>query len=169
MKYLFLTLILCTACATPMKQDIDLTKLKPEERAYNGNIQVELNDLKNEQLTCDLFLNSDLNPTIRLSPDGDFQFKSTKKKLAFSKIACIYTVNDQRRWIYHSLDLQRVNQPKNSNEFYNLGQISIDWKVDDSVFPKNDKVVFGSEDKMKDVGTLEIKPSETAVPPSPQI
>jgi hypothetical protein len=152
-----------------MKQDIDLTKLKPEERAYKGNIQVTLNDVKNEQLTCDLFLNYDLNPTIRLSPDGDFQFKSTKKKLAFSKIACIYTVNNQRRWIYHSLDLAKINQPKDSNEFYNLGQFSIEWKVDDSKFSKKDPAPFGSEDKMKDVGTIEIKPLDTATPPSPQI
>lgn len=169
MKYLILTLIFCSACSTPMKQDIDLTKLKLDERAYTGNIQVLLNDLGNEQLTCDLFLNSDMNPVLRLSSNGDYQFISKKKKLAFSKIACIYTVNNQRRWIYHTLDLTRVNQPADSNALFNLGHLTIEWKVDDSQFAQTDDTAFGSEDKMKDSGTIKLKPSETAVPPSPQI
>lgn len=169
MKYLILTLIFCSACSTPMKQDIDLTKLKLDERAYTGNIQVLLNDLRNKQLTCDLFLNSDMNPVFRLSPDGSYQFVSKKKQLAFSRIACLYTVNKQRRWIYHTLDLTRVKQPTDSSELFNLGHLTIEWKVDDSQFTQNDGTTFGSEDKMKDVGTVNLKPSETAVPPSPQI
>jgi hypothetical protein len=152
-----------------MKRDVDLTKLKPDERAYTGNIQVLLNDLGNDQLTCDLFLNSDMNPMIRLSPSGDYQFISKKKHLAFSRISCIYTVNNQKRWIYHSLDIPRIKQPVDSNKLFNLGQLSIVWKVDDSQFNQKNDTAFGSEDKMKDIGTITIKPGKTAVPSSPQI
>lgn len=158
-KIIALLLLSLTACSTPTKHNIDLAKLKPEERAYAGNIQVDLNGMKNDQLTCDLFLNSDINPMIRLSADGDYLFKSIKKTLAFSKIACIYKIKDEKHWINHSLELSRVKQPTEdkSKEIYNLGNMVIVWKVDDSEFKKDPTNVFGSEDKMRDIGKLEVK------------
>jgi hypothetical protein len=160
-----------TACAAPMKQTIDQTKLKPNERAYSGNVQVDLNGLTNDKVTCELFLNSDLNATIRVSPDGNYTFKSIKKKLAFSKIACIYKLKNEKHWIYHSLDLQRISQPDETKakEVYDLGGLKIIWKVNDSEIAADSTNVFGSEDKMKDVGELTVKPADNAKPASPQL
>lgn len=166
-----LSLLLTTACSTPMKQEIDLAKLKPEERAYSGNIQVDLNGVKNDQLTCDLFLNSDINPVIRLSPDGNYQFKSIKKKLAFSKIACIHKVNNKKHWVYHSLELQRIPQPTEAQakEIYNMGGIEIVWKIPDSEFESEPITVFESKDPVRDFGKLEVRPQAKEISPSPQI
>jgi hypothetical protein len=163
-----LTFIL-SACSTPMKETVDLTKLKPDQRAYAGNIQVHLNDLTNDKLTCDLFLNSDISPTIRLSPDGNYQFKSTKKKLAFSKIACVYKIKNEKYWVNHSLDIPRVAQLDESKakEVFNMGYLTLNWKVADSEVSTEKNPVFNSEDKMRDIGKIEIK--TTTAPTSPQL
>jgi hypothetical protein len=158
-----------SACAAPIKQNIDQTKLKPDERAYKGNVQMDLNGMTNDKLTCELFLNSDLNATLRVSPDGNYMFKSIKKKLGFSKVACIYKVKNEKHWIYHSLDLPKIAQSPDNKEIYNMGDLKITWKVDDSEFTHNTTSIFGAEDKMRDIGKLEVKPSETAKPTSPQL
>lgn len=165
------SLFFTAACSTPAMQEIDLAKLKGDERAYEGNIQVDLNGKKNPDLTCDLFLNSDINPMIRISPDGDFVFKSIKKKLAFSKIACIYQVKNEKKWIIHSLDIPRIAQtPENlRNQVFNMGSLKINWNVSDTDLNKDPNGIFNSEDPTRDIGKIEINPGDAEKPPSPQI
>lgn len=147
-----------TACNTPTKHEVNLEKLKPEERVYTGLIQVDLNGKTNEDLTCDLFLNSDIAPTIRLAKDGVYQFKSIKKKLAFSKIACIHQVGNTKYWVRHDLEIDRIKQPEESKakEIHNMGTLTITWVIKDSELEK-DPDNYGSVDSMASVGKLSLK------------
>lgn len=168
LSLLSLTLIL-GACSTPIKQEINFDKLKPDERVYTGIIQVDLNGKTNPDLTCDLFLNSDIAPTIRLAADGVYQFKSIKKKLAFSKIACIHQVGNTKHWIRQSLDIERIKQPEEAKakEVHNMGTLQLTWIVNDSEFNK-DVDGFQSEDSMRDIGKLTIKSLPYSESPSNQ-
>ncbi len=153
-----LFLISLSGCSTPTKQDVNLEKLKPEERVYTGNIQVDLNGKRNADLTCDLFLNSDISPTIRLAKDGIFQFKSIKKKLAFSRIACIHQVGNTKHWVRHDLDIERINQPDETKakEVHNMGTLNITWVINDSELEK-DPDNYGSVDSMASIGKMTVK------------
>lgn len=151
------------ACNTPTKQNIDMTKLKDEERVYSGSIQVDLNGKTNSDLTCDLFMNSDIAPTIRLSADGEYLFKTIKKTLAFTKIACLYTVNKNQKWIYQNLDIPRIKRPdeSKSKEVYNMGAYQIVWTVKDSDFESN--VPMTNRDPMEPIGKIKVTHTPAAI------
>lgn len=154
-----LSLIALVGCSTPTKQEVNLEKLKPDERVYTGVIQVDLNGKTNADLTCDFFLNSDIGPTIRLAQDGVYQFKSIKKKLAFSKIACIHKVGNKSHWVRHDLDIERIKQPEEdkAKEVHNMGTLEIKWVIHDSELEKDQDGFNQNSDSMASVGKLTLK------------
>ena len=166
-KLCFIALSLSfAACGTPTKQTIDMAKLKPEERVYTGNIQVNLNDKLNPDLTCDLFMNSDFAPTVRLAHDGEYLFKTNKKTLAFTRISCLYTHDKKQLWIHQKLGIPRITQPDETKakDVHNLGTITVNWTVKDSDFEKGADVM-ATKDPMAPIGKIQV--TETKPVPAP--
>lgn len=156
---LLASIILLSSCTTPMHQEFDLSKLKPEERVYAGNIQVDLNGKKNADLTCDVFVNNDLNPSFRISPSGEYKFKTIKKSLRLSKIACIHLVNNEKRWVYHGLETERIKQPDESKaqKIHRMKDLDIKWTIPETAFQKDSVQVFERNDPTQDIGKLVLK------------
>jgi hypothetical protein len=148
--------LLISSCTTPTRHTIDMEKLKENERVYSGKFFVELNGKTNPELTCDLFVNSDFAPTVRLAADGEFLFKTTKKSLAFSRIGCLIQHENKERWIYQKLGIPRINQPseEKAKEIYNMGEIRVTWTVRDSDLAHDP--LKGSQDPMGYIGKITV-------------
>lgn len=148
---------LTSACTSPSKKDFDLAKLQPNERVYAGNIQVNLNGKTNTDLTCDLFLNSDIAPVFRLSPSGDYVFKSNRKTLAFSKIVCIHKVDTTSVWAKQNLNLKRIERPEDASAIHKLDNLAITWTIADQEIKKDSTNPFETSRVDKVIGKIEVK------------
>ncbi len=146
-----------SSCSAPSKTSYDLAKLQPNERVYTGNIQVTLNGKTNADLTCDLFLNSDIAPMVRLTPSGDYIFKSNRKTLALTRIACIHKIGNKSIWAKQSLNLKRIERPAQSDHIHHLDHIVIQWTIPEEELQADDIDVFGSNTLKKNIGTIDVK------------
>ena len=118
-----------SACMIAGKE-IPERDLKPEERMYVGQILVEINGKPAPK--CELYINSDLMPYIRVPADGWVAYKTDRHEARFSKLACLHRLpSGSAAWHHQSLPLQFLKRADSPQELTSFGQILVKWKVND--------------------------------------
>lgn len=153
------TSIILTSCAS---KQIDLQKMKSEDRLYTGKMLLNLNGKTNKDLTCDVFLNIDLNPAFRLSPDGFYYFKTNRKKLNLNKITCMFNINGKNKWVSNYFNFEKLSKEKNEHFVTSLGVINAKWtiKPEDVERPAT-QFANDTKEKLSEIGQFEydVKPN----------
>jgi hypothetical protein len=157
LKYL-LVLLALSACAS---QNINLDKLKTDDRIYTGKMSVDLNGKTNKDLVCDVFLNVDLNPAFRISADGLYYFKTSRQKLSLNKITCLSKIDGKSQWITHDIDVKKIKRNEDENTVTSLGLMDIHWKIQDQSEQLGTKFATDMDERLNNIGKFkyEVKPN----------
>jgi len=151
--FLFLGLSACTT-----SQKINFDKLKNDDRIYTGKVAITLNGKTNKDVACDLFLSVDLNPVTRISADGFYYFKSTRSSVNWGKIACLYTIGNEKSWVYHSFDLKKQKRADENTVVTSFGKMTISWKFDDEQLQKPaTKFANDNSDRIENIGQFKVE------------
>lgn len=127
----FVSIVLCffiLSCVSS-KKDFSMEKLKPRERIYVGRVIVDFNG--NLQPQCELYLNSDLAPSIKLEADGHIYYRTDRLQPRLSKISCYHQESARHAaWHVQDLPLDNLNRSEDQKEIIYFGEIQIKWNVD---------------------------------------
>ncbi len=101
----------------------------PKQRLYVGKFKVNFNDDENPK--CEIYLNYDISPSIKLSQDGLVFYKTDRESLKFNKIACLHKATPLlSAWHHQDLVLTPVKRGSDKLEVTYFGDINIDWVFD---------------------------------------
>lgn len=148
-----------TGCAT-LSNEISLKKMRPSERVYTGRIKVKLNDLSEPK--CEVYLNFDIAPSIKLSSDGFLVYKTDREKFKLKKIACYHKYSDRMAaWHLHDLNLAPILKTDTGSEAIYFGDIEISWQIDpelsrESAEKDNDMSTPMKTGRVNDSGEMKI-------------
>src|SRR4051812_2262172 len=115
LRSLFLSAIsLALAACTTLSDDVSVKKMQPKQRLYVGRILVTMNEKPAPK--CEVYLNMDVAPSIKLTPDGFLIYKTDRSELKFRSIAC-YDQLDMylAAWHHQKLNLTAVSRPEDQN------------------------------------------------------
>jgi len=140
---MFKGLILCTAafavgCST-LSTDVSLNKITPEQRFYLGRIHVNMKTadtlLKKGEVVaptrCEIYLNYDVSPSVKLAADGWFFYKSDRQELRIRKMACYHQANKySAAWHLQTLSLEPFARPSAQLEATYFGDVTVHWQID---------------------------------------
>jgi hypothetical protein len=116
-------------CATT-SSEVDLKKINPKERVYIGHFKVNFNG--NSRPRCEIYVNADLAPGLKLTDDGLIIYKTDRLAAKFSRIACYHqSSNYYAAWHVHELPLTKLERPENQLEAVYFGDVNIDWTIDE--------------------------------------
>lgn len=120
--------IVVQACTT-LSSEVSLKKFASKDRLYAGKIRVNMSG--DEHPRCEIYLNYDISPSIKLADDGVILYKTDRDSLRFRSIACFHKINN-RAGAWHHRDLNLKGIPKSeSNEVVSyFGDIELNWKID---------------------------------------
>ncbi len=126
---------LCAAVAlsgcTSVSNHVDFKKIKPNDRVYMGNVQVRLNE--KPVLKCELYVGSDIVPSVKLSPDGYLVYRTSGKAFRLSSLACPLDVGAGKVvWLVHSLDDLEFSRPESKDQMGYFGHLTLAWTYDPS-------------------------------------
>ncbi len=124
--------ILLTAvigCATT-SNEIDLKKIAQKERIYFGRVYVNFNG--NTHPRCELYVNSDLAPVLKIADDNLVFYKTDRESLRFSKIACYHESSMYyAAWHLHELNLSKIEKSDSNTAATYFGDLHLDWKIEE--------------------------------------
>jgi hypothetical protein len=84
-----------------------------------------------ENPKCELYLNLDLAPSIKIAPDGFIVYKTDRQKLNFKKIACYHQYSERlAAWHLQSLNLAAILKPDSNADVTYFGDVELDWQID---------------------------------------
>ena len=151
-------LLALVGCATP-SNETDFEKVKPKQRVYVGNVEVNLNGKRAEK--CELFMNSNLAPNFKLSEDGFVVYKTSDRKPFLGKVRCLHKYNHRNSaWHTQELELNPLNRPKKRKSVNYFGHITLDWKInpkDTLTAPAQDPSAFKKVGMVDSSGKIQLK------------
>lgn len=159
MKRLFVaTLILSVSgCAT----DSNLAKfkqVKPKQRVYVGKVDITLNGKKATK--CELFMNSQLAPNLKLAEDGYVVYKTSDRDTQLGKVRCLHQANNRKSaWHTQKLNLKKLTRPKKRKSVNYFGHLNIKWDIDPEktlAARAQDPYAFKQVGMVDDSGEIEI-------------
>lgn len=150
---------LLSSCASLSNEQLT-QKMLPKQRIYVGHISVNLNN--NLKPNCELYINQDIVPSLKLSSDGLVVFKSDREKFKISQIACYYMADEYRAaWHLHDLDFEKIERSNDANQVNYFGDVKLIWNVtnEDTINAANlehDNSTPLKIGRVKDSGRLEV-------------
>jgi hypothetical protein len=120
---------LAAGCVT-VANELDLKKFGPKDRLYVGRIFINFNG--NEHPKCELYVNSDLTPVLKLTEDNWVFYRTDRVEPTFSKIACYHESSTYyAAWHTQQLDFSKLVQTNSNIDAVYFGDVHIEWKIDD--------------------------------------
>jgi hypothetical protein len=107
----------------------------PQQRVYVGRILVDLraSGQKLDSPRCELYVNYDLAPSVKLAGDGRIVYKTDRSDFRFRKIACYHQENlYSAAWHLNTLTLAPVTRSEQQSEVTYFGDIALTWDIDRS-------------------------------------
>lgn len=116
-------------CATT-SNEIDLKKISVKDRVYYGRIFVNFNG--NTHPRCELYVNSDLAPVLKIADDNLVFYKTDRSGVNFSKLACYHESSlYYAAWHLQATKLTQLARPESNTEAVYFGDVFFDWKIDE--------------------------------------
>lgn len=159
MRNIIFLFLLLAGCAT-VSSEVSLKKIRPTDRVYAGRIKIKMNE--NESPKCEIYLNHDITPSVKLASDGFIAYKTDRDKLNFRKIACYHQYSQRMgAWHLQKLNLSPVvKSDSNENAVY-FGDIELDWKIDpelskEAADKSRESLAHIKEGRVEDSGDLKV-------------
>jgi hypothetical protein len=105
----------------------------PQQRVYVGRILVDLraSGTKIENPRCELYVNYDVAPSVKLASDGKVVYKTDRSQFRFRKIACYHQENRYAAaWHVRTLTLAPIARTEQQSEVTYFGDLTITWDID---------------------------------------
>lgn len=146
------------ACTTPSNKP-QFKKVKAKQRVYVGKLEVVLNGQAAEK--CEIYMNSDLNPFIRISKDGYLIYRTERKKPRLGRLSCLHRLGARKAaWHIQDFDLSQLERPKERKTAHYFGHLRVNWDIDPSktaaVQPAGGFIRSGPQPIVKDSGELTV-------------
>lgn len=173
--FLILVVGLCMSWllgCTTTPEKLSFKTLNPEHRIYIGRFIVHMNDIPPDELNCEVYLNRDLAPFIKLESGGHIQFKSNRSEIKFTRIACLHHFDNRySAWHHARLDFENFYRTQSRKEVVDFGDVHIHWKIDEKETVRAARLQpRGTGIKqvgvVKDSGELKVHVSEKILPNS---
>lgn len=153
-----LTVLALVGCVSA-SNETQFDKVKPKQRVYVGQVQVKMNGQKAEK--CELFVNSDLAPNMKLSEDGFVVYKTSDRKPYLGRVRCLHKANNRKSaWHTQKLNLAPLKRPKKRKSVNYFGHILVNWDFDPEKTlkaPAQDPSSFRQVGLVDDSGELQIE------------
>lgn len=125
---LLLVLAATIGCAT-VSDEISLKKFTPQQRLYIGRLRVNFNG--DEKPKCEVYINYDVAPSMKLSHDGWILYKTDRQGLRLREIACFHQGTKYlSAWHHQKLPLEEIGRPADKQNVRYFGDLVVDWKID---------------------------------------
>lgn len=126
---LLIIILIAASCASP-SNILNLENIKSDERVYIGKFNITFNGQSNENINCELFINSEYKPTFKVSDDGYVFYKSKAEIIKFDQIACQDEKNElESRWYNFDIPYNSIIAPKSDKTITYFGDIKIIWNT----------------------------------------
>ena len=150
--------IFLAGCAT-VSDEVSVEKMSSTQRLYVGRLKVRLNEDKNPK--CEVYLNNDISPSIRLSQSGWIIYKTDRKELRLRRLACYQQINPyEAAWHLHDLMLTSVLKSEDKSQVKYFGNLDVAWTVDPISTSQAARLVtvsgYPKEGRVEDSGELKI-------------
>ena len=143
-----LSLGFLSACSTT-SDEVSFKRIQLKDRFYVGQVRVVMNGV--EAPKCELYLNLDISPSIKLAQDGFIFYKTDRENFKLKSIACLHSISNRAAaWHHQKLNLKSVSRPDDNSTIQYFGDIHIDWKIDPA------QSVEASEKDMDSTGLVKV-------------
>jgi hypothetical protein len=124
-------LFFAVGCATN-SNELSLKKMSMNQRIYVGKIQVSFAGVEGgEAPKCELYLNSDITPSVRISSDGLVIFKTDRNPFVLKSLACYHAASHSRAaWHKQDLNFEGLEREEEQATVKYFGDVQVVWKID---------------------------------------
>lgn len=127
LKIIALALTMCS-CVSPSNES-NYKRVEGNQRLYVGRILVNLNG--QAPSNCELHLDGDMIPTVKLSADGYLILRSEKDSLALGQLICLHKGSPfKAAWHSQKIPLGAIVHPKTHTQVTYFGDLVLNYTID---------------------------------------